>query len=177
MSKHRLPIILKVLLTLSSILLANAGFANIRHSADALKLIDATCRANPAQHQELIQLNRQIMSAKSLAEARRLALSPTNDALHALKNARNLAPFSNDIRTAESRLNNARDRILLASSQEQVADEFNGMMLAGLDNDRAAHVSFGNGGGCSYSTGEIIAIVVGMILGIIPGIILLIVLC
>jgi hypothetical protein len=34
-----------------------------------------------------------------------------------------------------------------------------------------------NGDGCDYSTGEIIAIVIGFILGIIPGIILLIVLC
>ena len=48
--------------------------------------------------------------------------------------------------------------------------------LAGLDNDRAAHVNIGSGG-CDYSTGELIAIVIGLILGIIPGIILLVVLC
>jgi hypothetical protein len=40
----------------------------------------------------------------------------------------------------------------------------------------AAHVNIGSGG-CDYSTGELIAIVVGLILGIIPGIILLVVLC
>ncbi|MGR8951394.1 MAG: hypothetical protein ACU83V_03160, partial [Gammaproteobacteria bacterium] len=67
-------------------------------------------------------------------------------------------------------------RILVASSQEQVADAFDGMMLAGLDDDRVAHASAG-GASCSYSTGEIIAIVVGLILGIIPGLILLVVLC
>ena len=50
------------------------------------------------------------------------------------------------------------------------------MMLAGLDNDRAAHVSVGKAS-CDYSTGETIAIVLGLILGIIPGLILLVVLC
>ncbi|MFZ2404634.1 MAG: hypothetical protein WAW41_05820, partial [Methylobacter sp.] len=58
----------------------------------------------------------------------------------------------------------------------QVADAFSGMMLAGLDNDSAARVTAGNAS-CNYSTGEIIAIVVGLILGIIPGLILLVVLC
>ena len=65
---------------------------------------------------------------------------------------------------------------LVASSQEQVADEFSGMMLAGLDNDSAAHVSVGKAS-CNYSTGETIAIVLGLILGIIPGLILLVLLC
>ncbi|MDD5411505.1 MAG: hypothetical protein PHF31_08845 [Methylobacter sp.] len=64
----------------------------------------------------------------------------------------------------------------MASSQAQVADEFSGMMLAGLDDDTVARVKAGNVG-CNYSTGEIIGIVVGLILGIIPGLILLVVLC
>jgi hypothetical protein len=64
----------------------------------------------------------------------------------------------------------------VASSPTQVADEFSGMMLAGLDDDSAARVSAGSVG-CNYSTGELIAIVVGLILGIIPGLILLVVLC
>ncbi len=85
-------------------------------------------------------------------------------------------PFSEDLQTAESRLDNARSRIMLASSQEQVADEFDGMMLAGLDNDRAASVNVGSGS-CNYSTGELIGIAIGLILGIIPGLILLVVLC
>ena len=67
-------------------------------------------------------------------------------------------------------------RSLAAMTQEQVADEFSGMMLAGLDNDRAVHVSVGNSG-CDYSTGETIAIVIGLILGIIPGLILMVLLC
>jgi hypothetical protein len=119
---------------------------------------------------------KEITVAKSINDARKMALAPTDDAIGALKNARNIMPFSDDLRLAETRLSDARSRILVASSQAEVADEFSGMMLAGLDNDSAARVSAG-GGSCNYSTGEVIAIVVGLILGIIPGLILLVVLC
>ncbi|MEQ1546349.1 hypothetical protein [Methyloglobulus sp.] len=149
--------------------------ANLMPS-ETLALIKSTCPSDPSQRKELIQLRNQITAATTLNEARKLALSPTDDAINALKNAENIMPFSDDLKTAETRLSDARSRIMLASSQEQVADEFDGMMLAGLDNDRAAHVNIGSGG-CDYSTGELIAIVVGLILGIIPGIILLVVLC
>jgi len=62
------------------------------------------------------------------------------------------------------------------ATPKQVADEFSGMTLAGLDDDRLIHAKVG-GHGCSYSTGETIAIVIGLILGIIPGLVLLVVLC
>lgn len=150
--------------------------ANLQASTSAMALIKSTCPAGPEQFRELSQLKKEIASASDLTEARKMALAPTDDAINALKNARNMIPFSEDLKTAESRLNDARSRIMLASSQEQVADEFDGMMLAGLDNDRAAHVNIGSGG-CDYSTGELIAIVIGLILGIIPGLILLVVLC
>ena len=64
----------------------------------------------------------------------------------------------------------------MAQSQAQVADQFSGIVVAGLDNDRAAHLGIG-GASCNYSTGEIIAIVIGLILGIIPGLILMALLC
>jgi hypothetical protein len=156
--------------------MASAAHANLMPSKDTLALIKATCPSDPSQQKEFIQLRNQITAAETINKARTLALAPTNDALSALQNAQTIMPFSDDLKTAESRLNDARTRILLASSQEQVADEFDGMMLAGLDNDRAAHVNIGSGG-CDYSSGELIAIVVGLILGIIPGIILLVVLC
>ncbi len=106
-----------------------------------------------------------------------MALAPIDGAIDAIQNARSITPFGgDDLRTAETRLSDARSRILVASSQRQVADEFSGMLLAGLDDDSAARVSAGNAG-CNYSTGEIIGIVVGLILGIIPGLILLFVLC
>ncbi len=164
------------IVTIVTVSLSQSVFANIQSSSSALDLIKSTCPSGPSQYAELVQLKQEITTANSIDQARKLALSPTDDAINALKNARNLIPFSEDLRTAENRLNDARSRIMLASSQDQVADEFDGMMLAGLDNDRAAHVNIGSGG-CDYSTGELIAIVIGLILGIIPGIILLVVLC
>lgn len=143
---------------------------------ESLGLASATCSTGAAQNPELIRLRDDISAAGNLNEARALALIPTNDAIDALRNARSIMPFSEDLRLAETRLSDARSRIIVASSQEQVADAFDGMMIAGLDDDSAVRATAG-GGSCNYSTGEIIAIVVGLILGIIPGLILLVVLC
>lgn len=145
-------------------------------SKKALAMTQSGCSINPGQLQEIERLKNRIATADSLGTARELALKPTDDALSALEKAKLFAPFSNDIAAAHTRLTNARERLLAAATQKQVADEFEGIMVAGLDNDRAAHVNIGSGS-CDYSTGELIAIVVGLILGIIPGIILLVVLC
>lgn len=128
------------------------------------------------QHPELIHLHNEINETDNLNQARALALEQTNAAIDALKHARAIMPLSKDLRLAETRLLEAHTRIESADSPQQVANEFSGMMIAGLDNDQAATLKVGKVG-CDYSTGEIIAIVVGLILGIIPGIILLIVLC
>ena len=90
--------------------------------------------------------------------------------------SRRIMPLRDDLRSAETRISDARSLIVVASSREQVADAFDGMMTAGLDDDSAVLASAG-GGSCNYSTGEVIAIVVSLILGIIPGLILLVVLC
>jgi len=150
--------------------------ANILRSTDSLELINSSCPTGSGQYEELKQLKKDISAADTLNHARELALAPTDEAIQALRNARTIMPFSDDLRSAETHLSDARSRILVASSQAQVADEFSGMMLAGLDDDSAARVST-SAGGCNYSTGEVIAIVVGLILGIIPGLILLVVLC
>lgn len=150
--------------------------ANIPPSADSMALINSICPAGSGQYEELKQFKKAISAADTLSHAREMALAPTDEAIQALKNARSIMPFSDDLRSAETRLSDVRSRILVASSQAQVADEFSGMMLAGLDDDSAARVSAGSVG-CNYSTGEVIAIVVGLILGIIPGLILLVVLC
>jgi hypothetical protein len=142
----------------------------------SLDLVKTTCATEPGQNPELIRLRDDISAADSVDEARTLALAPTSDAIDALSNARTIMPFSEDLRLAETRLSDARSRIEAADTPDQVADEFSGMMLAGLDNDRLTGVSVGKVS-CNYSTGETIAIVIGLILGIIPGIILLIVLC
>ena len=161
---------------MSVITLSKTASATIRSSADALGLINSTCPAGSNRYPELAQLKNEIAAAGTVNQAREMALAPTDGAIDTLKHARAVMPFSEDLRTAETRLNDARLRILVASSQAQVADEFSGMMLAGLDDDRAAHVSAGKVG-CNYSSGEVIAIVIGLILGIIPGLILLVVLC
>ena len=176
MNNTRLIPVFIMLFILGITVFSGPGLAAVSTGKAALELIHSSCPSGFKQNKDLNRLTQQITGASSLAEARTLALAPTNDAIAALKKAQTLAPFSDDIRQAEAKLDETRSRIMLASSQQQVADTFNGMMLAGLDDDSAARVSAGDSG-CNYSTGEIIAIVVGLILGIIPGVILLFVLC
>lgn len=176
-SKNFLPAFIVGVLVLTSIFTASrTASAKSLTSASSLALMESACLCGPERHQEITQLKNEIAAAKNVNQARQMALAPTEAAIEAIQNARSLMPFSNDLLTAESRLSEARSRILAASSQEIVADEFSGMMLAGLDDNRAAQVNVGKVG-CNYSTGEVIAIVIGLILGIIPGLILLVVLC
>ena len=158
------------------VLLTAATPANAVTARDSLELITSSCTSGSSQYLELNELKTKIAQAESVDAARIMALAPTNVALEALENANAILPFSDELQSAQTRLSQTRNRILVASSQAQVADEFSGMLLAGLDDDRAAHVSAGSSS-CNYSTGEIIAIVIGLILGIIPGLILLVVLC
>jgi hypothetical protein len=174
-SKKFLLMILSIM-PIAVFMMSKTAAANAWSTIESLNLVKDECASGSAQYPELVRLQDDISEAGSLNEARALALAPTTDAIDALRNARSFMPFSEDLRLAEARLSDARSRIEDADTPDQVADEFSGMMLAGLDNDRAAQVNVGKVG-CNYSTGELIAIVVGLILGIIPGIILLIVLC
>jgi len=170
---------ISIIMALTSVLIISmpqTASANTWPSPDSMELINSCCPPGSGQYAELRQLKKAISAADTLSDAREMALIPTDEAIRALKNARHIMPFSDNLRSAETRLSDGRSRILVASSQAQVADEFSGMMVAGLDDDSAARVSTG-AGGCNYSTGEVIAIVVGLILGIIPGLILLLVLC
>ena len=179
MPKHHNLLIMLIYLTITFFSfgkLASASLTAIESSKEALALINSGCSIKPEKSQEIYRLKSRIASADNINAARMLALKPTDDALSALDKAKLFAPFSNDIAVAHDRLSDARERLLNAMSQKQVADEFEGIMVAGLDDDRMANVKVG-GGSCSYSSGELIAIVVGLILGIIPGIILLVVLC
>lgn len=171
-----IKITFSTLLAMAILSIGQTVSANFSVSSGAMELIKSSCPAGPNQYKELVEIKHKIATAASLSDARQIALSPTDTAITALKRASSLVPFSDDLRAAETRLSDARHRILLAASQEQVSDEFDGMMLAGLDNDQIAHVKVGSGG-CSYSTGELIGIVIGLILGIIPGLILLVLLC
>jgi hypothetical protein len=129
----------------------------------------------------------EIAAAENVQEARAEAIATTRTARIALGRARWLAPWSDDLRDAVSRLENYEERVEAAEDPQAVADELAGLVqlasagridayLAGEAVPAEADLD-DNGGGCDYSTGEVIAIVVGFILGIIPGIILLFVLC
>ncbi|PPD04144.1 MAG: hypothetical protein CTY29_06865 [Methylobacter sp.] len=160
----------------------SAGASSVAHaglgqSYDAFAMISQSCSPGFTEHPELVALKQQILASASLEEAKKLALAPTDEAISALQTATVLAPFSGDLDATETRLSRARKQIQLASSQAQVADEFEGMMLAGLDNDKTASVKLGKDTECNYSSGETIAIVIGLILGIIPGLVLLVLLC
>ncbi|MBD3241486.1 MAG: hypothetical protein GF331_12930 [Chitinivibrionales bacterium] len=142
----------------------------------------------------LQRVHDKIAAAQDVQEARKRALAPTRPARAALAKARWLAPWSDDLKDARKRLEDYEQRVREASDPEAVASEFaNLVQLASADQPGsfvvpgAALANDGetgwngwdeeNNGGCDYSTGEIIAIVIGFILAIIPGIILLIVLC
>jgi hypothetical protein len=168
------PIIAKLFL-IAILLLSSKANANISSLANALGLLNAACPTGLIQVQALEQLKFDIATTESVDQARAMALAPTDDALDALSNANAIMPFSDELNAAKNRLSEARLRILAATSQRQVADEFSGLMLAGLD-DNAANLSIGKAS-CNYTTGETIAIVLGLILGIIPGLILLVLLC
>lgn len=152
---------------------ANAGISS---SAVSTAWTQTTCPEGAEATAELARLHDDIAHAASLDEARTLALAPTDAALDALDKARIMMPLSQDLQKAQTRLEGQRSRIKSAETPPQVADEFTGMMLAGLDDDRLVNAKVGSHG-CSYSSGETIAIVIGLILGIIPGLILLVVLC
>jgi hypothetical protein len=159
------------LLLISFLSLSNPASANTL----AFDLLKSSCPTGSAQSLELDKLKIKIAAAETVDQARDLALAPTDSAIEALNTAGAMLPFSDEFDIAKSRLNQSRMRILTAASQTQVADEFSGIMLAGLD-DNAANVGVGKEE-CHYTTGEVIAIVIGLILGIIPGLILLVLLC
>lgn len=161
---------------LVSVFLPQTAAANLPPSVESGHSIASACTTGSSPYPPLAALKDRIAAADTLNQARTLALAPADEALDALRDARTLMPFSDDLKNAEDRLNEFRSRILNASTPAQAADEFSGLMLAGLDDDRVADVNVGKVG-CNYSTGEVIAIVIGLILGIIPGLILLVVLC
>lgn len=128
------------------------------------------CEAAP----ELAALQQRIAGAPSLDEARALALAPAAQAQGALARARFLAPRSAALADAQARLDAYAAAVAAARSGTEVAERFGALLGAGGAAAPSAHFWKHD---CDYTTGEIIAIVLGFILGIIPGIILLILLC
>jgi hypothetical protein len=142
--------------------LAPAGAVAL--SQPTLALVRCACDAS-----ELVALRQEIASAETLARAQELATPPLRLARQALARARWLAPDAAGLRAKEQQLRAGERAVAAASTPDAVAGAFS-LAVAGSPLPEAAF-------GCAYSTGEIIAIVIGFILGILPGIILLIILC
>jgi hypothetical protein len=123
---------------------------------------------------ELAALRQEIASAGDLEEARNLALEPARTAHGIVHRARWIAPGSDALARAHETLDAYERDVADAATREQVAGHY--AHLVRLDRETLGSTS-GFMEHCSYTTGEIIAIVLGFILGIIPGIILLILLC
>jgi hypothetical protein len=136
----------------------------------ALGLPDCACEIDVAELQRYREL---VAAASSAEEARALATRPSSLARRALGAAKRLAPWSGSLRDAHRKLLSYESRVAKAQTSAEAAREFEGLVqLAG----NGVTVG-GNSGRCSYTTTEIIAIVLGFIFFIIPGIILLIVFC
>lgn len=133
-------------------------------------LPDCECEPRP----ELVALRNEIASTGDLDAARALALEPARSAQGVVRRARWIAPGSEKLARAETTLAAYERDLAEAASPEEVAARY--ARLVRLDRETLGSSS-GLLDGCSYSTGEIIAIVLGLLLGIIPGLILLVLLC
>ena len=119
-----------------------------------------------------------ILVAPTPEAARDLALSQTRLARKALSRARWIMPFSGSIGKANGKLEAYEARVRDARSQAEVAAEFAGLVrLAEATPGTVTDAVELKGKACSYTTAEIIIIVIGFLLGIIPGIIFMFLLC
>jgi hypothetical protein len=143
-------------------------FALPSHATEASGGVVPACHCAPKA--ELAKLRDRIAAAPSIADARELAVEPVAQARRILAR---LVWASDSIRGADARMAAYEASVLRARTPAETAAQFG--VLVRLD--APAIASRTGHAGCSYSTGEIIAIVLGFILAIIPGIILLILLC
>ena len=108
-NKNVLSVLIFCIFILTSIVTSSkTASANIWPSAGSLGLVKSACSSGSEQHEEVIQLKKAIAAAGSVNQARKIALAPTDGAIDALKNARIIMPLSDDLRLAESWLNDAR---------------------------------------------------------------------
>ncbi|MEZ4235621.1 MAG: hypothetical protein R3F59_05540 [Myxococcota bacterium] len=117
------------------------------------------------QRAELSDFARELQGADSPAEARKMALKKVRASHRAVDQAMKLVPGDAELRERQVDLESFEAGVRASKSQAEVASHFSALEA------RAA------AGSCHYSTGEVIAVVLGFVLGIIPGIILLILLC
>lgn len=127
---------------------------------------------NCAPTAELTALRDRIAAEPDLATAQQMAITPVERARSVVAK---LGWVSSSLRDAEKRMADYESNVRSAKAPADVADHFGSLVKLASSNSVVSdgvHTS-----GCSYSTGEIIAIVLGFFLAIIPGIILLILLC
>jgi len=139
-----------------------------------------------SQHFAIVNERQQrIANAPTVEEARELALTPARAAKHALQVATLVAPSSEKLTEARAKLETFETRVQQSDTPAAVAGAFGQLLDLDLRNGNyvqladlnVRHGDVRGPGSCHYTTGEIIAIVIGFILFIIPGIILIIVLC
>jgi len=119
-----------------------------------------------------------ILAAPTPEAARDLALSQTRLARKALSRARWVLPFSGTIGETRHKLEAYEARVLDAKSQAEVAAEFGRLVrLAEAKPGTVVDALEIGGTTCSYTTTEIVIIIIGFLLAIIPGIIFLFLLC
>lgn len=152
----------------------------------AQELADGTYTCTPAHSALLDDRRQQIADAPTVDAARKLAIGPARVARRALTVAAFAAPATDSLGDAKARLESFEAQVEASASPEEVAARFAELVdpttassgtpiqLADLE---VGDADVDGPGGCHYTTGEIIAVVIGFILFIIPGIILLIVLC
>jgi hypothetical protein len=157
-------------------------------------------RCVPSAAKDVLRSYRtKVATAATVEEARELILSQTRLAATALSTASWVMPFSPAVGEARDKIERFERRIYAANTPSEVARDFSEflgvpaepdsarigagsgdapVLLAGADlNKNAVSVHGGGGGGCDYTTGEVVIIVLGFILFIIPGIIFLIIFC
>src|SRR5262245_2713856 len=150
----------------------------IEPSADHRAIERCLCAVDRS---ELGALRERVASAASVEEARELAEGPTRLARQALGRARHFVFLGGgSLESAYRRLQDYESRVEAASTPAAVAEQLDALLGASAPGSLHPQIDVDVDtpkGGCSYSTGEVIAIVLGLILGIIPGLILLILLC
>ena len=151
----------------------------------ASDLTNGSFTCTPEHLAVVTERQQRIADAATVEEARDLALTPARAARRALQIAGVVVPSSEKLTEARARLEGFEARVQESETPAAVADEFGRLLDLQMRSGtlvQVADLEVGNAdvsgpGGCHYSTGEIVAIVIGFILFIIPGIILLFVLC
>jgi len=119
-----------------------------------------------------------ILAAPTPEAARALALAQTRLAHKALSRARWIVPFSGSVGQARHKLEDYEARVRGARTQEAVAREFSDLVrLASAEPGTVVDAVELKGKTCTYSTGEIVIIIIGFLFAIIPGIIFMFLLC